>query len=453
MTDTTTTSAAQWQAPRFVHSLWDRGFRFLFVLDTVALALVLVGVNLIRFGSDWPEQTAGFYVVGFAAVSSIHLVVGYFMGLYVREPRLGTRSWLPRVMAAVTIGVLIDALIALATDRFLVPRGNLVGLLIGLSILWTLNRRLSRFLADRRSGPARVVLLGATAETELSEAHMRTRESRVSVVARIDDVAELRSTVEQTEATDVLLLNSQALNEVFPAPASELELLGIGLLQRVGAQETLLGLQSVREIAGMPFVVLRGHALPPHKAKLKRLVELLVVIGLLPFIVLLTASVAIYVRLFAGAPVIYRQNRVGRDRLEFRIFKFRTMVLDAEQQSGAVLAEEKDPRVIPACRWLRKTRFDELPQVWNVVRGDMSLIGPRPERPELTVEFERDIPGYARRHEIAPGITGLAQISGRYDTDARFKLGYDLQYLVNWSVVLDLQILLRTVWVVVTRRV
>jgi lipopolysaccharide/colanic/teichoic acid biosynthesis glycosyltransferase len=101
---------------------------------------------------------------------------------------------------------------------------------------------------------------------------------------------------------------------------------------------------------------------------------------------------------------------------------------------------------------VRATRLDELPQLWNVLRGEMSLVGPRPERPELTAGFEAEIPGYAQRHEVPPGVTGLAQISGRYHTDAEYKLGYDLQYLANWSPVLDLEILLRTIVVVLGRR-
>lgn len=98
-------------------------------------------------------------------------------------------------------------------------------------------------------------------------------------------------------------------------------------------------------------------------------------------------------------------------------------------------------------------RVDELPQIINVLRGDMSLVGPRPERPEFTADLARSVPGYERRHELRPGLTGLAQVNGRYDTDAAFKVGHDLQYLVNWSPALDLAILARTVWVVVARRV
>jgi lipopolysaccharide/colanic/teichoic acid biosynthesis glycosyltransferase len=132
--------------------------------------------------------------------------------------------------------------------------------------------------------------------------------------------------------------------------------------------------------------------------------------------------------------------------------KFRTMVTDAEAVTGATLADADDPRVIPRCQWVRATRMDELPQLWNVLRGEMSLVGPRPERPEMTEQFEAAIPGYARRHALPPGLTGLAQIHGRYHTNPEYKLGYDLQYIVNWSPVADLEILLRTVWVVLTRR-
>ena len=102
---------------------------------------------------------------------------------------------------------------------------------------------------------------------------------------------------------------------------------------------------------------------------------------------------------------------------------------------------------------MRATRADELPQLWNVLKGEMSLVGPRPERPDLVAEIVERVPGYIRRNELPPGLTGLAQIHGRYGTDAEYKLGYDLQYLVNWSIVIDVQILFRTVWVVLSRRV
>ena len=150
--------------------------------------------------------------------------------------------------------------------------------------------------------------------------------------------------------------------------------------------------------------------------------------------------------------MIYAQTRIGRGGREFTLYKFRTMHRDAEKH-GAVLATANDPRVVRGLAWMRSTRADELPQLWNVVTGDMSLVGPRPERPELVARIAAEVPGYERRHEVRPGLTGLAQVQGRYHTDASFKVGHDLQYLVNWSLALDVQIMVRTVWVVLARRV
>ena len=130
------------------------------------------------------------------------------------------------------------------------------------------------------------------------------------------------------------------------------------------------------------------------------------------------------------------------------MLKFRTMHHNAEDQTGTVKAQKDDHRIITGLKWVRRSRLDELPQFINVLRGEMSIIGPRPERPDFTNEYEGLIPGYGRRHDIPPGITGLAQVSGHYHTDPSYKLGHDLQYLVNWSPILDLQILIRTVWVI-----
>jgi lipopolysaccharide/colanic/teichoic acid biosynthesis glycosyltransferase len=214
----------------------------------------------------------------------------------------------------------------------------------------------------------------------------------------------------------------------------------------------LYGLERVREVGGMPFVPLREHTLPISRVRFKRAFELLILLGAMPLWVPVIGILCLYQLVAAGRPIFYRQVRVGQDGVPFWLVKFRTMYPDAEERTGPTLASHDDPRVIGACRWMRSMRADELPQLWNVLKGEMSLVGPRPERPELTAQYEQLIPGYATRYEIPPGITGMAQVQGRYETDPEYKLGYDLQYLVNWSPLLDLAILARTVWVVLTRR-
>jgi exopolysaccharide biosynthesis polyprenyl glycosylphosphotransferase len=438
-------------SPRLL-PLWRRGFRVLFVLDAIVLYALMIAVNFVRFGTDWPTYPLSHYWVGFAIATGIHLVVGYFSGLYEREPRLGQRPWLPRVTLAMALGIGVDGVAFVVLDRYLMPRLNLGVLFVLGSLALVANRHVSRSLNRRRQGPPRVVLVGSPDTARTVTDHLTQSDRAARVVDTRTDTRDLVDVVHTHQATDVLLLDVDAFGRVFPQPLGTLEAEGVGFLQRVGAQETLLGLESVREVGGMPFVRLRTHTLPAHKVKLKRAFDLLLLLALSPLIVVVVGAVALYVRVRAGSPVLYRQTRIGRDGEPFTLVKFRTMKRDAETH-GAVLAAENDPRVVPGLAWMRSTRADELPQLWNVWRGDMSLVGPRPERPELIADIAKDVPGYERRHELRPGLTGLAQVQGRYHTDAAFKVGHDLQYLVNWSLVLDLQIIVRTIWVVLARRV
>ena len=147
------------------------------------------------------------------------------------------------------------------------------------------------------------------------------------------------------------------------------------------------------------------------------------------------------------APVLYRQRRMSLDAREFLMLKFRTMVPDAEAESGPVWARRNDPRCTKIGRVLRRTSLDELPQLWNVLRGHMSLVGPRPERPELIERFRTQIDGYMLRHKVKSGLTGLAQVHGlRGDTPLDQRIAYDLRYAAEWSIGLDLRILARTLW-------
>jgi lipopolysaccharide/colanic/teichoic acid biosynthesis glycosyltransferase len=206
-------------------------------------------------------------------------------------------------------------------------------------------------------------------------------------------------------------------------------------------------------VGGLPFVMLLAQTMPPSQRHFKRLLDLFLLVLTAPVWLLLLGGVALYQLVAAGRPLLFRQVRVGVGGETFEMLKFRTMRPDAESDGVAQLSSHGDPRVIPGCRWVRSTRADELPQIVHIVTGKMSIVGPRPERPELTKSFEKEIAGYTRRHEVPPGLTGLAQIHGRYHTDAEYKLGYDLQYLVNWSPVLDLEIIARTIWVILARRV
>lgn len=427
--------------------------RWLQAADALVLLALMCTVNLARFGTDWPTYPLGYYAVGFTVATGICLAVYYFTGLYEPDQRLGAQPWLPRVARATLVAVLLAAAVALLTGRYLMPRGNLLALLVLASLAVTGIRQVQRTVLLRRHGPPRVFLVGPAAEGMLARSHLPESDRSALVVGEAEDAIDLVERVRQSRASEVLLLTSTLLEAVYPGPLAELETAGVTVLQRISGAQTLLGLDAVREVGGMPFVALRTHTLPLSRARLKRYLELLLLLLVVPVIVPVATAVAIYVRVVAGSPVLFCQDRVGMDGVVFSMVKFRTMRQGAEEDGRARLALTADSRVIPACRILRSTRLDELPQLWHVLTGRMSLVGPRPERPELTAEFERQIAGYSRRYEIPPGITGLAQVRGRYHTDPEYKLGHDLQYLVNWSPARDLQILVQTVFVVLARRV
>lgn len=185
----------------------------------------------------------------------------------------------------------------------------------------------------------------------------------------------------------------------------------------------------------------------------KRVID--IVLSALGLIILspLMIIVALAIKATSPGPVFYLQERVGQGEKPFMLYKFRTMINNAEARTGPVLAAENDPRITPIGKFLRATRIDEIPQLWNVLKGDMSLVGPRPERPFFIEKFKKEIPGYEYRHLVKPGITGLAQISGKYSTTADDKLRYDLMYIGNLSLMQDIKILLQTVPVVLNSSV
>jgi len=204
---------------------------------------------------------------------------------------------------------------------------------------------------------------------------------------------------------------------------------------------------SVEDFDGLPVISLRESPLVGWAALEKRLFDLLVSGGALLLLSPLLAAVALALRLACGRPVFYVQRRMGLDGRVFRMFKFRTMRPDAEAGTGPVWSRSDDARRTPLGRLLRRTNLDELPQLWNVLRGDMSLVGPRPERPELIERFRREIPGYMLRHQVKSGVTGWAQVHGwRGNTSLHERIEHDLYYVQNWSLELDLRILLMTLW-------
>jgi len=235
----------------------------------------------------------------------------------------------------------------------------------------------------------------------------------------------------------------------------DLRFAGVHIEDSAATYETVFHRVSIRELR--PSQLIFSVELGPHQGMVaaqtvySRILGIVATAVALPLMLL----VALAVKLFSSGPILYRQTRAGKDGVPFTLYKFRSMYPDAEADSGAVWASKDDPRVTPVGRALRRLRLDELPQLFNVIRGEMSLVGPRPERPEFVHLLEEKVPYYRHRLRVKPGITGWAQINHKYgDTleDVTIKLEYDLYYIKNLAPSLDAYILFHTAKIVLLGR-
>lgn len=213
---------------------------------------------------------------------------------------------------------------------------------------------------------------------------------------------------------------------------------------------TMLNSQ-IEQFDDIPVFKIENLRLTLEQRFVKRCFDILLAsVGIILFLPLM-CIIALFIKVSSPGPVLYIQDRLTMNNKVFKLYKLRTMIPDAEKGTGPVLASEQDSRITKIGKFLRMTRLDELPQLFNVLRGDMSIVGPRPERPYFADKFKKEIPGYEYRLVVKAGITGLAQVLGKYTTNARDKLIYDLLYIRNYSLLLDFKLILQTFKVILLK--
>lgn len=200
-----------------------------------------------------------------------------------------------------------------------------------------------------------------------------------------------------------------------------------------------------------PLLLVKGTGLTPAQRVAKRAMDILLCAVAMIVAAPVMLVVAAAIKLEDGGPVFYKQKRLTRNGREFEILKFRSMIVDAEKYAGAVLATERDPRITKVGRVIRAARLDELPQILNILKGDMSIVGPRPERKVIADEYCREIPEFAYRLKVRGGLTGYAQIYGKYNTSAYDKLRLDLMYIENYSLLLDIKLIILTLRIIFSK--
>ncbi len=323
----------------------------------------------------------------------------------------------------------------------------------------------------RAMGSERVLLLGASSLVqEIARHFLEHPETGFTVLGYVENleigaelpggavlghISELRRIVNELKPERIVVGMAERRARLPVNELLEMRLSGIHIEDALTTYEATFGRISTRELR--PSQLVFSTELGPNQARVMLQSIYSLGIAIVGTVILspLMLLVFLLVRLSSRGPALYRQRRVGKNDVPFTLFKFRSMFADAEAESGAVWAQKDDPRVTLAGKWLRRLRLDELPQLFNVLRGEMSIVGPRPERPEFVTELEKKIPYYRQRHCIKPGITGWAQINHKYsDTleDTIIKLEYDLYYIKNLAPALDAFIIFHTVKVMLLSR-
>ena len=441
----------------------------LIVLSVLAAAVVRLGLP------DPPFALATDLVWRAALVAGVLQVCLHYCDLYDLRTLAGSRDLIVGLLRAFGAASLILALVYFWLPALVVGRGVMVLAsipIIGLVAGW---RIAFEWLSRRRGPTERLLIVGtnAAAVTLARELFDRRSELGVELVGFVDpDPARVGAHVINPGVIGVVgdipaIVAARRVDRVVVSLVDARgklnmhELLSMKLNQGVSfdhlasVYEQYTGKIAVENLRPSWLIFSEGFRRHVWQETAKRCFDVVLAVVGLVLALPLMALTAGALKWLSPGPVLYSQRRVGKNGAPFTIYKFRSMRVDAEAGTGAVWATVGDPRVTPVGRFLRRTRLDELPQLWNVLRGDMSFVGPRPERPEFISELTQEIPYYGQRHAVRPGLTGWAQIRHRYGAsvdDSLEKLQYDLFYIKHLSIAFDLFIMLETVKTVLTRQ-
>jgi sugar transferase (PEP-CTERM system associated) len=400
------------------------------------------------------------------AITVLTLLLSYYFDLY--EPQRMSERWEIYFRLLLVLSVLsfiLAGLMYFIADTYIGPQVFTVGISI-LAVVLVLWRRAYEWIIGLSLFRERVYVLGNGERARFIVETLRSRrDAGMEVVDGLDQdsptgqlerfAADLRAFRKPKSRIDRVIVAMEDRRGAMPVrELLDLRLNGVVVEEASALMERLSGKLPLDGLNPSTLIFTQGFNVKASQQIVRRLVSITVsAIGLaicLPFI----PFIILAVRLSSPGPIFFHQTRVGLRGRHFSVIKFRTMRQDAEA-AGAVWATKNDPRVTPLGRFMRKTRLDEIPQLWNVLRGEMGFVGPRPERPEFVQWLSSEIPFYELRHMIRPGITGWAQVRYQYGAsleETKRKLEYDLYYVKHLSVGLDLLIMFETIKTIILRR-
>ncbi|HTP56740.1 MAG TPA: sugar transferase [Candidatus Paceibacterota bacterium] len=446
----------------------------LVLTDLVAFYGSLALVLLVRYGPDRWDAAYDVHVGPFSILFLVWLFSFYIANLYEERVLRAGSDFYGRLIQAVVVAAAISVAFFYLIPYFVIaPKLNLFLFIVVFAFVWAGARTLANQSLAAGS-KKRILMIGAT-KGVVDVARFVALNPQlgwsVNAVARLgqdelpladasgpwdvlDDRTDLVGAIHQRHIDTVVIAPHAFVREDLVAMLYRSIMHGVDFQSLAGFTESVTGTVPLDAIDQQWFLQNFAEGSKRSYEPLKRAVDVVAATMLGIPALILTPFIALAVKLSSPGPVLFRQERSGRGSVPFTMLKFRTMRADAERGTGAVWAKPKDPRVTRVGRFLRATRLDELPQLWNVIRGDMSMVGPRAERPELDTTLAAQIPFYHDRYLTRPGLSGWAQINYPYGgsvQDATRKLEYDLYYLKRRSFALDLEIILKTVSIALRR--
>lgn len=418
--------------------------KFLIILaDFFLLYISLFFTLVLRYGSFPSSELIKIHLKPFILIYFVWLIIFYIAGLYDIEKFISSTSLRNCIFKTMATSGLIAILIFYFVPYFkITPKTNLfINTLLAFLIIWIWRKIL--LISAIKSSKIKIFFWGKSKE--------------------IDDFAELienrpqlgYKVINDVSLADIIIISEQAKkNQEFVHSLYEMILLGKTIFDFDKFYELVTGKIPVYLIDKVWFLENLAEIDKKVFEKFKRVTDVIMAILLfIPFIIIYP-FIAAAIKISSKGPVLYRQKRVGKNSDIFEIVKFRSMVINAEE-NGVQWASNNDGRITFIGNIIRKTRIDELPQIWNVLRGNLSFVGPRPERPEFVRQLTEQIPYYSMRHLVKPGLSGWAQINFPYGAsieDATEKMQYDLYYIKNRSFFLELSIMLKTITVILSHQ-
>lgn len=441
------------------------------IFDVLLAVTAYFYATLMRFGLDTAAwYPASIMVVHAATLAAALVLASYFTELYNVNIRLGRTGLILRVSLSVALTFLLLSSTYYVLPEYLLSRGVLFHTLLMFALCQYVWHRYADRLMRMSGLRSRCLILGvgdrAVKMAETIAEHSDccklvgfVNPNGYNLEIPADQVVGPVANLPEIAAAQRVACIIVALSERRGVlPVKELlhcRFAGVEVLDAISFYERVTGRLLVTDINPAWFIYSGGFSINSFVRFHKRLLDVVLATAGLLFTAPVLPLIALAIRLDSNGDVFFTQTRVGENGKPFKLYKFRSMRQDAEVASGAVWSPEDDPRITTVGRFLRKSRLDELPQLFNVLRGEMSLVGPRPERPEFVSSLEEEIPYYSKRHVLKPGITGWAQVMYPYGAsveDSLVKLKYDLYYIKNFSLFFDIRIIVDTIKVVLFGR-